>query len=100
MKKLYNCNARCDENTLISYNTVIFEERWAGSIYANIYPSKTTLMHIRKYIQWLKEQKQVAKAKIIQALYNCYLSTHKTQLKYYTTGYIVDRKTDNYLCRC
>lgn len=100
MKQLYHCTAYCDETTLISYNTIIFDERWAGTIYANIYPSRTTLMHIRKYIQWLREHKQAARAKVIQALYNCYLSTHKTQLKYYATGCIVDEETDEYLCRC
>lgn len=99
MKKLYNCNARCDENTLQSYNTTIFTTSFAGSLHANIYPSKTTLMHIRRYIEWLEENKYLRQAKIIRALYNCYLSTHRTQLKYYATGSIVDTTTDQVLRR-
>lgn len=48
MKKLLNCSAKYDNNTLVSYTTKVVEIR-NGIIYMYAYRSNTTLSHIRKF---------------------------------------------------
>lgn len=67
--RLYNCNAICGVWYLVSYNTRLF---WIDGPYyiLYIYPSNTSKMHIRKYIQWLHDNNYDAQADIVQHMYN------------------------------
>lgn len=70
MKKLLNCSAKYDNNTLVSYTTKVVEIR-NGIIYMYAYRSNTTLSHIRKFVdvtnnesvktlyRWLIDNKQL-----------------------------------------
>ena len=70
MKKLLNCSAKYDNNTLVSYTTKVVEIR-NGIIYMYAYRSNTTLSHIRKFAdvinnesvktlyRWLIDNKQL-----------------------------------------
>lgn len=71
MKKLYNCNATCDERSLVSYKTrIVWRDNACGFVGLWYYPSVTSKYHIRKYIQYLREHKQDEYASIVQRLYN------------------------------
>lgn len=67
--RLYNCSATCSTRDLISYNTRLF---WVDYPYyiLYLYPSNTSKMHIRKFIQWLYENDYVTRAGIVQHMYN------------------------------
>lgn len=71
LKKLYSCNARCGERTLISYNTRLF---WMNSerSYAMLwrYPSSTSKYHIGKYADWLEKRGHKKYADVVRLLYN------------------------------
>lgn len=71
LKKLYSCNAKCDERTLISYNTRIF---WMNSrhSYAMLwsYQSNTSKYHIRRYVNWLEKRGHKEYADVVRLLYN------------------------------
>lgn len=70
MKKLLNCSAKYDNNTLVSYATKVVEIR-NDIIYMYAYRSSTTLSHIRKFAdvtnntavkalyRWLIDNKQL-----------------------------------------
>jgi len=75
MKKLYNCNAKFDENNfdLVSYNiTVVHVEfdgdsaEWLCAIYR---ASITTMQHIRKYYKYLYEHNNQNIARLIELAY-------------------------------
>lgn len=67
--RLYNCNATCSICNLVSYNTRLF---WSDYPYyiLYIYPSNTSKMHIRKFIQWLHDNDYDTHAGIVQHMYN------------------------------
>lgn len=67
--RLYKCSATCTTRTLISYNTRLF---WIDSPYyiLYLYPSNTSKMHIRKFIQWLHDNDYDTRADIVQHMYN------------------------------
>lgn len=58
--RLYKCSATCSTSDLFSYNTRLF---WVDYPYyiLHIYPSNTSKMHIRKYIQWLHDNDYVTR---------------------------------------
>lgn len=84
--RLYNCNATCSIRDLVSYNTRLF---WIEGTYyiLYIYPSNTSKMHIRKYIQWLHDNDCDAQADIVQHMYNLGIKSKKTFVVY---GVIAD----------
>lgn len=46
MKKLYNCNATCDERSLVSYKTrIVWRDNACGFIAIWYYPSATSKSH-------------------------------------------------------
>lgn len=67
--RLYNCSATCSTSDLFSYNTRLF---WIDYPYyiLYIYPSNTSKMHIRKYIQWLHDNDHAPLANIVRHMYN------------------------------
>ena len=67
--RLYKCNATCSTSDLFSYNTRLF---WIDYPYyiLHIYPSNTSKMHIRKYIQWLHANDYAPLADIVRHMYN------------------------------
>lgn len=78
MKKLYNCNAKFDENNfdLVSYSTTVIHiefdgdaEEWLCAINR---ASMTTMRHIRKYYNYLREHNLQDVAKLVEVAY--YLS--------------------------
>lgn len=66
--RLYHCSATCCARNLVSYNTRLF---WVDYPYyiLYLYPSNTSKLHIRKYIQWLHDNDYVTRAGIIQHMY-------------------------------
>lgn len=74
--RLYNCNATCSARDLFSYNTRIF---WDDVSYyiLYIYPSNTSKMHIRKYIQWLHDNNYDTQADIVRHMYNVGIKAKK-----------------------
>ena len=85
--RLYNCNATCSTRDLFSYNTRLF---WIDGTYyiLYIYPSNTSKMHIRKYIQWLHANDCDAHADIVQHMYNLGIKSKKPFVVY---GLIADK---------
>lgn len=85
--RLYNCNATCSIWDLVSYNTRLF---WVDGTYyiLYIYPSNTSKMHIRKYIQWLHDNNYDAQADIVQHMYNLGIKAKKPYVVY---GVIADK---------
>ena len=68
MKRLYNCTARYDSETLVSYDTTI--ARKIDNIYILwYYPSSTSKMHLRKFCQKLAEDGYYCAAEIFENLY-------------------------------
>lgn len=67
--RLYNCNATCSIWDLVSYNTRLFCDDGTHYI-LYIYPSNTSKMHIKKYIQWLLDNGYEMRAGIVQYMYN------------------------------
>ena len=67
--RLYKCSATCSTSDLFSYNTRLF---WISYPYyiLYIYPSNTSKMHIRKYIQWLHDNDYAPLADIVRHMYN------------------------------
>ena len=67
--RLYHCSATCSTRDLISYNTRLF---WVDYPYyiLYLYPSNTSKMHIRKFIQWLHANYYDMRADIVQYMYN------------------------------
>lgn len=67
--RLYKCRATCSTSDLFSYNTRLF---WIDYPYyiLYIYPSNTSKMHIRKYIQWLHGNDYTPLADIVRYMYN------------------------------
>ncbi len=66
--RLYHCSATCSTRNLVSYDTRLF---WVDYPYyiLYLYPSNTSKLHIRKYIQWLHDNDYVMRAGIIQHMY-------------------------------
>lgn len=67
--RLYNCNATCSICNLVSYNTRLF---WYDYPYyiLYLYPSNTSKMHIRKFVQWLHDNNYDTHACIVRQMYN------------------------------
>ena len=66
--RLYNCSATCSVRDLVSYDTRLF---WVDYPYyiLYLYPSNTSKLHIRKFVQWLYENNYVTRAGIVQHMY-------------------------------
>lgn len=79
--RLYKCSATCSTTDLFSYNTRIF---WIDYPYyiLHIYPSNTSKMHIRKYIQWLHENDYFTRADIVRNMYNLGIKYKKLWVAY------------------
>lgn len=79
--RLYKCNATCSTNDLFSYNTRLF---WIDYPYyiLHIYPSNTSKMHIRKYIQWLHANDYAPLADIVRHMYNLGIKYKKLWVVY------------------
>ena len=73
--RLYNCNATCSARNLVSYGIRLF---WVVYPYyiLYLYPSNTSKMHIRKFIQWLHEHYDTHAA-IVQHMYNLGIKSKK-----------------------
>lgn len=86
--RLYNCRATCSTRDLISYNTRLF---WVDYPYyiLYLYPSNTSKMHIRKFIQWLHENDCAMRAGIVHHMY--YLG-----IKYKKPFVVYDLRDDKY----
>lgn len=67
--RLYKCSATCSTSDLFSYNTRLF---WINYPYyiLYLYPSNTSKMHIRKFIQWLHDNDYDTHACIVRHMYN------------------------------
>ena len=74
MKKLYYCNATCDNERLYSYglNVVKFITLGYGSLMVWVYryPSMTTAQHLRKYAKWLADNGEKVKSALLTACLN------------------------------
>lgn len=81
MKRLYNCNATCSIWELVSYNTRLF---WADYPYyiLYLYPSNTSKMHIRNFIQWLRDNGCDTRADMVQHMYNLGIKSKKSFVVY------------------
>lgn len=79
--RLYNCSAICSTSDLFSYNTRLF---WIDYPYyiLYIYPSNTSKMHIRKYIQWLHDNDYAPRADIVRHMYNLGIKYKKPYVVY------------------
>ena len=75
MKRLYNCKACYDKDTLISYDTEIIKFN-DNVCTLRVYRSMTTYMHIRKFWGRLLEIGEPRKAHIVQELYRA-MMTHR-----------------------
>lgn len=86
--RLYKCSATCSTSDLFSYNTRLF---WIDYPYyiLHIYPSNTSKMHIRKYIQWLHDNDCAPLANIIRHMYNL-------GIKYKKLWAVYNLPADNY----
>lgn len=82
MIKLYNCSAKCDFNTLQSYNTIVFQQI-DNKFYMHAYRSNTTLSHIRKYIKWLRESGvNYIYSSTVATMYEMLIRNKKTYMVY------------------
>ena len=90
MKKLYSCNATCDNNQMYSYNTKLVEfiTMPYGSICVSVwrYPSMTSQQHLRKYAQWLAEKGETQKSALLTACLNESVKQKKREIM----GYLVE----------
>lgn len=79
--RLYKCSATCSISDLFSYNTRLF---WIDYPYyiLHIYPSNTSKMHIRKYIQWLHANDYAPLADIVRHMYNLGIKHKKLWVVY------------------
>lgn len=79
--RLYKCRATCSTSDLFSYNTRIF---WIDYPYyiLYIYPSNTSKLHIRKYIQWLHDNYYAPLAAIVRHMYNLGIKYKKSFVVY------------------
>ena len=86
--RLYKCSATCTTSDLFSYNTRLF---WIDYPYyiLHIYPSNTSKMHIRKYIQWLHANDYGPLADIVRHMYNL-------GIKYKKLWVVYNLSADNY----
>lgn len=86
--RLYKCSATCSTSDLFSYNTRLF---WIDYPYyiLHIYPSNTSKMHIRKYIQWLHANDYAPLADIVRHMYNL-------GIKYKKLWVVYNLSADNY----
>lgn len=86
--RLYKCSATCSTSDLFSYNTRLF---WIDYPYyiLYIYPSNTSKLHIRKYIQWLHGNDYAPLADIVQHMYNL-------GIKYKKSFVVYNLSVDNY----
>lgn len=79
--RLYNCNATCSICELVSYNTRLFWFDYPHYI-LYLYPSNTSKLHIRKFIQWLHENDYDTLAAIVQHMYNLGIKSKKPLVVY------------------
>ena len=86
--RLYNCNATCRISELVSYNTRLFWFDYPHYI-LYLYPSNTSKMHIRKYIQWLHDNDYAPLADIVWHMY-------KLGIKYKKSFVVYNLAADNY----
>lgn len=79
--RLYKCRAICSTSYLFSYNTRLF---WIDYPYyiLYIYPSNTSKLHIRKYIQWLHDNYYDPLAAIVRHMYNLGIKYKKSFVVY------------------
>lgn len=79
--RLYKCSATCSTSDLFSCNTRLF---WIDYPYyiLHIYPSNTSKMHIRKYIQWLHANDYAPLADIVRHMYNLGIKYKKLWVLY------------------
>lgn len=79
--RLYKCNARCSASNLVSYDTCLF---WVDYPYyiLYLYPSNTSKLHIRKYIQWLNDNGYFKRAGIVQHMYHLGMDSKKPFVVY------------------
>lgn len=85
--RLYHCSATCSARNLVSYNTRLF---WVDYPYyiLYLYPSNTSKLHIRKYVEWLHDNNYDAQADIVQHMYNLGIKAKKPFVVY---GSIADK---------
>lgn len=79
LKKLYSCKAYASVDGMISYSTplVSFETYNNGfEVRVYRYPSSTSNQHLRKYVQWLREQGHEDRAVTLRACLD-YSIAHK-----------------------
>lgn len=94
MKKLYSCRATItDEYALISYYTKVVNFITVDDkLYCEIYrASMTTMSHIRKYVEWLRENHKELYADLLEFAYrqSVYKKFHIYSTSYnYATGEI------------
>lgn len=81
MRRLYKCSATCSTHDLVSYNTRLF---WSDYPYyiLYLYPSNTSKMHIRKFIQWLYDNGCDMHADMVQHMYNLGIKSKKLFVVY------------------
>lgn len=79
--QLYNCKATVSKKGLVSYNTQIVELN-NENITMHLVHTNTTMQHVRKYIKYLKEQRQNDIANKVEALYRACID-HKAQYAKY-----------------
>lgn len=79
--RLYHCSATCSICDLVSYKTRLF---WFDYPYyiLYLYPSNTSKMHIRKFVQWLHEHYYDTHAAIVQHMYNLGIKSKKPFVVY------------------
>jgi hypothetical protein len=89
MTQLYYCNAKCDEQTLVSYHTLLIKfyfdpDTNSTECYGNRFPSSTSAQHLRKYVHWLEENGYYENAILLNYALNTAIAKH---IRYFKATY-------------
>ena len=76
MKQLYHCSAKCDESSLRSYSTYVWNCS-DGYCRLRMYRSSTTYQHYYKYLKWLRANHHNRVAEIFECLYSACMTRTK-----------------------
>lgn len=83
-EKLYSCKALVSKVGLISYNTTIVTiDEPNNKIIMNLYHSNTTMSHVRKYINYLRECGRDDLANKVNACYRECIASHLNHVEWH-----------------
>ena len=79
--RLYSCKATVSKDGLVSYYTPIVAIT-DECINMHLVHTSTTMMHTRKYVQFLREHGEKATADIVEGLYRLCIDKHVNDAAY------------------